>query len=427
MPATVGELLSLADGEVQAFTDDLLQGQPVRLAPVLRAWRVYESRCRGGLAVALGPRAPTFPVDAAVAAWIGRSRATPAPHMASTMTEERLLRAAAFTGAAGDLLAQMDAPAGEAHAVAARIASTAASAAYTLVVAGGLQAHTPSHDLAPVVVTQAAASRVVDAHASTGRGSALPHVTAEPTSITYSPGSRLSAAALRLQRECVAADPCSEVFILGSVSASRLMITSWQVLSAAQQAGLISAPLDGVREELRQAALAWRHVSQDWRAHIVPGRRPESLRAAAAEFSSACDEVVLPQTPQPAYVLRTAVAGVSRSIAHVVRLHQPYVDLTRQLVATGLVFVPARSLPPHLDRLEAALAGRYAPAPVPMCDHLAPNVATALRLTRSSHGALQDIGLEAVTCSRSNPSRAERKRVTPPPPGRDLRNWKEGR
>ena len=418
MPATVGELLSLADGEVQAFTDDLLQGQPVRLALLLRTWRVYESRCRAALAVTLGPRAPTHPVDAAVSAWTRRSRAWPAPHVAGGLAGERLLRAAAFTGAAGDLLAQVDPPADEAHSVAARIASTVASAAYAFVVTGGLQAQKPSHDLAPVVVTHAAASRVVDAHSHTDRASSLPHVIAEPTSITYGPGSRLSAAALRLQRECHAADPCSEVFILASVSAGRLMITSWQVLATAQQAGLIPDPIDDVREELREAAMAWRQVAQDWRVHVVPGRRPESLRAAAAEFSSACDGVVWPRTPQPAHVLRDAAAGVSRSIAHVVRLHEPHVDLTRQLVANGLVFVPARSLPPHLDRLEAVLAGRFAPAPVSMSDHLAPNVATALQLTRSSHGAIDDVGLAAVECSPSKPSRAERMRVAPASAGR---------
>lgn len=413
MPATVGELLSLADGAVQAFTDDLLHHPQMRLGPLLRSWRVYESRCRDALAVTLGPRAPTHPVDAAVASWIGKSRARPVLHMDVTGPGERLLRAAAFTGAAGDLLAQVDAPADEAQSVAARIASTVASAAYALVVTGGSQGHTPSRDLAPAVVTYAAASRVVDAHARTGRGSALPHVTAEPTSITYGPGSRLASAALRLQRECHAADPCSEVFILAAVSAGRLMITSWQVLEAAQLAGLIRGPIDDVREELREAALGWRQVAQDWRGHVVPGRRPEGLRAAAAEFSSACDGVVSPQTPRPAHVLRDAAAGVSRSIAHVVRLHEPYVDLMRQLVATGLVFVPARSLPPHLDRLQAVLADRYAPAPASMTDHTAPNVATALRLTRSSQRAVDAVGIAAVPCSPSQPSRADRVGVAP--------------
>lgn len=391
MPATVGELLALAEDEVHAFTDVLLRDPDLRLAPVLRAWRAFESTTRGALAVTLGPRVPTHPVDAAVASWVKGLRPPAGLTASDSPAGRHLLRAGALLGAAGDLLAQIDAPADVAHAAAARTASVAAAAAYALVVTGGRQGHAPSHNLAPVVRAHTWASRVVDAHSGFTASPALNDVMAEPTSITYSAGARLSAAALRLRRECLAAEPCSEVFILGAVSTGRLMITAWQVLDGGQKAGLVNGPLDEVRDSLRDAALAWRQVAHDWRTHVVPGRRPESVRTAAAEFASACDGLTSAgEAPSPA-VLRDAVSGISRSLAQSVRLHEAQQHLPSQLATAQLILVPARSLPASLDRLPAVIRGQYVPAPTAAAGILTSNWAAAQRLTRSAEVAVAGV------------------------------------
>ena len=85
----------------------------------------------------------------------------PRPDLTSTDAPAagHLLRASGLVGAAGDLITQVDAHAGDARTAAARMASIAASAAYAVVVTGGRQGYTPSQDLAPIVCAWAAAGR----------------------------------------------------------------------------------------------------------------------------------------------------------------------------------------------------------------------------------------------------------------------------
>ena len=391
MPASVGELLSLAEDEVQVLTDVLLLGPEVRLAPVLRAWRRFDSTARATLTVTLGPRVPTHPVDFAVACSI-RGSPSRATHTASESPAGwHLLRAGALVGAAGDLLAQVDAPADVAHTAAARVASLIAAAAYSLVVTGGRQVYTPSQDLAPVVRAHLAAVRVIDAFSGADPSSALYDVTAEPTSITYGAGARLSAAALRLRHECLSAEPSSEVFILSALATSRLLITAWQVLDGGQRGGLADRPLDEVRKSLRDAALAWREVVHDWRAHVVPGRRPESVRTAAAEFGAACDALASHSRPVTPTTLRESLIGVGRGLAQSVRLGDAQQPLPSQLGHAKLILVPARSLPASLDRLQSVIRGKYVAAPQAAGVRLTSNWDTALRLTRTAAAAVADV------------------------------------
>ena len=391
MPASVGELLSLAEDEVQVLTDVLLLGPEVRLAPVLRAWRTFDSTARAALAVTLGPRVPTHPVDFAVACSIRGSNSRAVLTASESPARWHLLRAATLVGAAGDLLAQVDAQADVAHTAAARLASISAAAAYSLVVTGGRQGYKPSQDLAPVVRAHIAAVRVVDAHSGAGPSSALYDVMAEPTSITYGPGARLSAAALRLHHECLTAEPSSEVFILGALSTSRLLITAWQVLERGQNGGLVGGPLDEVREGLRDAALAWRQVAHDWRTHVVPGRRPESVRSAAAEFGAACDALASHSRPMTLTTLRESLIGVGRGLAQSVRLGDAQQPLPSQLGHAKLILVPARSLPASLDRLQSVIRGQYVAAPQAAGVRLTSNWDTALRLTRTAAAAVADV------------------------------------
>ena len=339
----------------------------------------------------LGPRVPSHPVDFAVACCIRGPHSRAVLEASESPARRHLLRAAALVGAAGDLLAQVDAPANVAHTAAARLASVAAAAAYSLVVTGGRQGYKPSQDLAPVVRAHLAAVRVVDAHSGAALASTLHHVMAEPTSTTYGASARLSAAALRLRRECLTAEPSSEVFILGAVSTSRLIITAWQVLDGGQRAGLVDGPLDGVRENLRDAALAWRQVAQDWRTHVVPGRRPESVRTAAAEFSDACDALASQRQPTTPTVLRESLIGVSRGLEQSIHLNDAQQPLPSRLAHAELVLVPARSLPASLDRLQAVIRSMYVPAPTTAVIPLTSNWAAALRLTRAAAAGVADV------------------------------------
>ena len=186
---------------------------------------------------------------------------------------------------------------------------------------------------------------------------------AEPTSITYGAASRLAVAALRLRREFLDAEPCSEVFILSAVTSGRIAITAWQLLDAAQQAGLVTDPPGtSSRETLRQAALARREVAHHWRSHVVPGRRPESVRAAAAELSNACDALDpgdLAAKPGGRAALHEAVAGAARGLEHLRTLQVHQAQFADQLANAGLIFVPARSLQPHLERLQERLRGGF--------------------------------------------------------------------
>jgi len=388
MPATVGELLTLAADEVQAFSDHALRNADLPMATTLRAWRTFEHRCCSALAVTLGPRVPNHPVDAAVSRWVQPQLPRPGLTSTDAPAASHLLRAAGLVGAAGDLITQVDAPAEEAQGAAARMASIVATAAYAFVVTGGRQTYTPSQDLAPIVGAQAAASRVVDAHSGLSTRSPLDDVIAEPTSIVYGAGSRLAVAALRLRRECMDADPCSEVFILSAVTSGRLVITAWQLLDAAQQAGLVTDPPGtSSRETLRQAALAWRDVAHHWRDHVVPGRRPESVRAAAAELSNACDALDptdLATKPGGRAALHEAVAGVARGLEHVRTLQEHHGQLVDHLANAGLIFVPARSLQPHLERLQEVLRGGFVPAQGDAKLMLASHAAAAVRGTQSA-------------------------------------------
>ena len=184
------------------------------------------------------------------------------------------------------------------------------------------------------------------------------------------------------------ADPCSEVFILSAVTSGRLVITAWQLLDAAQQAGLVRDPRGASsRETLREAALAWRDVAHHWRSHVVPGRRPESVRAAAAELSNACDVLApgdLAVKPGGRAALHEAVAGAARGLEHVLTLQEHYAQLADQLANAGLIFVPARSLQPHLERLQQVARGGFVPAHGDAKLTLARHAAAAVRDTQSA-------------------------------------------
>ena len=49
------------------------------------------------------------------------------------------------------------------------------------------------------------------------------------------------------------------------------------------------------------------------------------------------------------------MAGATRAVAHIARLADAQEDLPGQLAAAQLILVRARSLPPHLDRLQATV------------------------------------------------------------------------
>jgi hypothetical protein len=357
MPATVGELLGLAEDAATNLSEHLLRSTHLQTRPLLRAWPAFRTRSLQALRITIGPRVPNHPVDAAVFACTrGQLRPVATAPTREPPAVDALLRISELLGAAGDLIAQADVSADAAHALATRIASTVASVAYCVSVTAGRHGYSRSHNLAEVVRLHAAASKVIDAHADLSGRSTAEGIAAEPTTVTYGPGSRLAAAALRLRREAMTAEPSSEVFILTAVTSGRLVVTAWRLLDAAQRAGAAIEPSPGAisKDTFREAAQAWREIARTWRTHFVPGRRPEAVRTAAAELNAAGDALARAIVQQPApsrNALLDAVSGATRGLEQVRVLAEQQGSLTQRLARSGRVFVSARSLPPTPERL----------------------------------------------------------------------------
>lgn len=399
LPATVGELLALAENEVAAFSDHVRTSSDPQLGRVLRAWPRFREASRSALATTVGPRVPTHPVDYAVAVWTKPRDPQASSLMAGSGSTALLLRTAALVGAAGDLIAQVDPPAVDAHAAAARIASVVATAAHSLISVTERASNGEGTDLVSVVHTQMAAAKILDAHARRDTRSALDYVAAEPTTASYGLAGRLAAASLAWRRETMAADPCSDVFVLSAVMSGRLHVTAWQIVEAAQRAGLAGdLPGRSCRDSFRQAALAWREVAKGWRGYVVPGHRPEALRTAAADLNATCDAVASHVAqPAPRTDVLDLAEGAARALSHVQCLATHHEQLPEQLANSGLLFVPARSLPGDIDRLHDALRGRYVAAPARAAGTLTSGFVAARRRTSTARLAVADAAAEGRT------------------------------
>ncbi|KQZ88491.1 hypothetical protein ASD62_03335 [Phycicoccus sp. Root563] len=156
--------------------------------------------------------------------------------------------------------------------------------------------------------------------------------------------------------------PSADTLRMLANQGAHLYAITHQVLTAAPHNSIDDASLDAVSVCLVAGARAFRGADKPWEGLTTASRSSAEFAAASRELFNALSKVGA-RASQPAHDWnrRRGLRDLSRGVDTLRQVMELSQTLPDRLLRSGLVYAPARALPPSLTRMRSQRQGRFVP------------------------------------------------------------------